>query len=84
FEGYDLDRSHPLFDHMNTVYETMGLQPRYHETYGGSDVNVFIQKGIIAVTLGSAYYNAHEYTEYADIAEMARIGEFLTQFLKVS
>lgn len=81
YEGYDLDRSHPLFEHMNTVYESMGLVPQYHETYGGSDVNVFIAKGITAVTLGSAYYNAHEYTEYADIAEMLQIAEFLKKFL---
>lgn len=84
FEGYDLDRGHPLFRRMNSVYEQMGLLPRYHETYGGSDVNVFIQNGITAVTLGSGYYNAHEYTEYANLADMAQIYEFLTRFLKVS
>ncbi|MBI4252581.1 M20/M25/M40 family metallo-hydrolase [Candidatus Uhrbacteria bacterium] len=83
FEGYDIDRNHPLFARMNVVYEKMGLTQQYHETYGGSDVNVFIAKGITAVTLGSGYYNAHEYTEYADLADMAQIYTFLTEFLRV-
>ena len=82
FEGYDFDRTHPLFARMNAVYAQMGIDPQYHETYGGSDVNVFIAHGITAVTLGSAYYNAHEYTEYANLAEMAQIADFLTRFLK--
>lgn len=83
FEGYDIDRTHPLFQRMNAVYQQMGLKPQYHETYGGSDVNVFIQKGITAVTLGSGYYNAHEYTEYANLADMVQMYEFLTRFLRV-
>lgn len=84
FEGYEVDRSHPLFERMNAIYAQMGLHPHYHETYGGSDVNVFIQKGITAVTLGSGYYNAHEYTEYANLADMVEMYEFLTRFLKVA
>ncbi|MDP2630559.1 MAG: M20/M25/M40 family metallo-hydrolase, partial [Candidatus Uhrbacteria bacterium] len=82
FEGYEYDTSHPFFDRVRSVYEHFGLEPEYHETYGGSDVNVLLAHGIMAVTLGSAYYNAHEYTEYADLAEMARIYEFLDVFLR--
>ncbi|MBI4599751.1 M20/M25/M40 family metallo-hydrolase [Candidatus Uhrbacteria bacterium] len=82
FEGYDADRSHPLFARMKAVYESMGLTPHYHETYGGSDVNVFIAKGIMALTLGSGYYNAHEYTEHANLADMGEIYDFLKRFLR--
>lgn len=82
FEGYEADRSHPLFARMKAVYDTMGLTPQFHETFGGSDVNVFIAKGITALTLGSGYYNAHEYTEYANLADMVEIYDFLERFLK--
>ncbi len=82
FQGYDADRSHPLFARMKAVYDTMGLTPKYHETFGGSDVNVFVAKGIMALTLGSGYYNAHEYTEYADLADMVQIYDFLDAFLR--
>ncbi len=83
FEGYEADRSHPLFARMKAVYDAMGLTPQYHETFGGSDVNVFVSKGITALTLGSGYYNAHEYTEYANLADMGEIYEFLERFLNV-
>jgi len=82
FEGYEYDTNDPLFARMKKVYEKFGLEPEYHETFGGSDVNVLKAHGIMAVTLGSAYYNAHEYTEYADLSEMARIYDFLDAFLK--
>lgn len=82
FKSYQHDMSHPFFARIQDIYEKMGLTPQYHETYGGSDVNVFVAKGIMALTLGSAYYNAHEYTEYADLSEMVRIYDFLEMFLR--
>jgi len=74
--------SNPLFERIREIFSRFGLVPEYHETYGGSDVNVLIAHGIMAVTLGSAYYNAHEYTEYADLGEMVKIYNFLNEFLK--
>ncbi len=82
FEGYEYDISDPFFARMREVYARIGLEPEYHETYGGSDVNVLLAHGIMAVTLGSAYYNAHEHTEYADLGEMARVYEFLKEFIR--
>lgn len=82
FEGYEHDLQNSLFERMKKVYDQLDIVPEYHETFGGSDVNVLIAHGIMAVTLGSAYYNAHEYTEYADLSEMVRIYEFLDEFLR--
>lgn len=81
FEGYEHDTGHSLFSRMDFAYKKLRLTPLYHETNGCSDVNVFISHGITAVTLGSGYYNAHEYSEYASIADMVEISEFIKEFL---
>lgn len=82
FEGYSLEHDHQLFARLEKTFAEMKLIPNYFETFGGSDANIFNAKGIRCVPIGSAYYNAHQYTEYADVEEMARITEFLHQFIR--
>lgn len=84
FEGYALERNHPLFVRLENTFASMKLTPNYFETFGGSDANIFNAKGIRCVPIGSAYYNAHQYTEYADIKAMAEITEFLHRFIRSS
>ncbi len=83
FGGYHLEKNHPLFDRLEKTFTQMNLTPNYFETFGGTDANIFNSKGIMCVPLGSGYYNAHEYTEEANITEMAQIHEFLGKFVAV-
>lgn len=83
FEGYSMDKQGELFAKLEAVYSNLGLKPNYFSTYGGTDANIFNQHGIVSVPIGSGYYNAHEYTEYVNIAEMVEIFGFLQQFSKI-
>ncbi|MBT3412947.1 MAG: M20/M25/M40 family metallo-hydrolase [Candidatus Jacksonbacteria bacterium] len=81
FESYELERSDPLFERLDKTFKRMNLEPNYYETFGGTDGNVFNSKGITCVPIGSGYYNAHQYSEYVDLAEMQEIAEFLKEFV---
>ncbi|MDP3794370.1 MAG: peptidase dimerization domain-containing protein [bacterium] len=83
FKGYRLEHSHPLFERLGRTFQSMGLTPNYYATFGGSDANIFNSRGITSVPIGSGYFNAHEYTECADISAMAEIVEFLKRFAGV-
>lgn len=83
FEGYKLDHNHPLFTRLEKTFGGMKLTPNYFATFGGTDANIFNAHGIVSVPLGSGYYNAHQYVEYADLRDMTQIHEFLTHFVKV-
>lgn len=83
FGAYKLDGTHPLFDLLEATFEAMDLKPNYFETFGGTDANIFNQNGIMCVPLGSGYYNAHEYTEYVNLAEMEEIYRFLEKMVEV-
>lgn len=83
FEGYKLEKDHELFERLDKTFKDMNLTPNYFETFGGTDANVFNVNGIKCVPLGSGYYNAHEYTEYVNLAEMEEIYVFLDKFLTV-
>lgn len=81
FEGYKLEPTHPLIARLNTTFQAMKLTPNYFSTFGGSDANIFNSRGIVSVPIGSGYYNAHEYTETADLQDMTVIFEFLKKFV---
>lgn len=83
FEGYHLERGHSLFERLERTFKAMGIAPHYFATYGGSDANIFNAHGIMGVPIGSGYYNAHEYTEVADLGDMVQIFEFLKRFVSV-
>jgi len=81
FEGYNLKRAHSfLFERLEKTFTAMGLKPNYYATFGGSDANIFNKHGIVSVPIGSGYFNAHEYTEYVNLADMVEIFEFLERF----
>lgn len=82
FGGYALTQDHPLFARLEKTFAEMNLKPNYFETFGGSDANVFNAKGIRCVPIGSGYYNAHQYTEEANIQDMQTIGVFLEKFVQ--
>lgn len=81
FEGYKLEHNHPLFARLEETFSGMNLAPNYFATFGGTDGNIFNAHGIVSVPIGSGYYNAHQYTEYADLRVMTEIHEFLIRFL---
>jgi tripeptide aminopeptidase len=81
FEGYKLERTHSLFARLEKTFTSMNLTPNYFKTFGGTDANIFNREGVTSVPIGSGYYNAHEYTEYADLNDMAQIHSFLLQFI---
>lgn len=83
FDGYILERSHPLFARLEKTFAAMSIVPNFFSTFGGSDANIFNAHGIHAVPIGSGYYNAHEYTEAANIADMLQIHDFLSRFIAV-
>lgn len=82
FAGYSLDRSHPLFQRLEKTFQSMQLTPNYFQTFGGSDANILNAHGITCVPIGSGYYNAHQYTEEADIGVMEQILFFIDRFLQ--
>lgn len=83
FEGYKLESNHPLFKRLEKTYSELNLVPNYFPTFGGSDANIFNAHGIVSVPIGSGYYNAHQYTEYANLKDMEEILKFLTVFVSM-
>lgn len=82
FQGYTIDPRDPLLTKLQKTFTELKLKPHYFATFGGSDANIFNAHGIRTVPIGSGYYNAHQYTESANLKDMEEIYNFLYTFIK--
>lgn len=78
-------------DHQDSVVriavqaaENIGLTPRLESTGGGSDANMFNEKGITAVILGIAMQNVHTTEEFIKIEDMEASCRYLVEIIKVA
>ena len=60
----------------------MNLKGELKATHGGSDNNVFMEKGIRGIVLACGMYNTHSTAEYASISDMKDAAELIAELIK--
>ena len=80
FETYTISEDDPAARLVMAALRTLGLEPTFHPSGGGTDGNVFRKHGISAVVVGMADHNMHTVREYVtipDLVDAARLCETL-------
>lgn len=80
--GYHFDVSHPLLAHAQRSLEILGRPVRFERSGGGTDANVFNEKGKLVVNVSIGYENIHTVVEYIPIEEFEYATEFALQLVK--
>ncbi len=70
FEAYTLNDDDPATMRVTSALQTLGLEPIFRPSGGGTDGNVFRLKGISAVVVGMADHGMHTVREYVIIPEL--------------
>ena len=70
FETYTLPDDDPAMLRVKAALRSLGLEPKMKTSGGGTDGNVFRQKGISAVVVGMADHNMHTVREYVTIPDL--------------
>ncbi len=83
FDPYRLDEQHPVLNKMKKAFAKLNLKPNFHESGGGTDVNIFHTNGIQAVAVGIGDYEAHTKREFVKISDMVKAAEFCEQIVLV-
>ena len=83
FHGFKLDENEPVVGRVVEHCRTMGLAPQPLKYSGGSDANVYNQKGVPAVTLGIGMQNPHANNECIELADMVKVSELLLRVFEV-
>ena len=62
----------------------VGIEPKMHETGGGSDASVMNGKGLPTTVIGVGYDNAHSTDEYVSISDFVKSAEMAVAIVQVA
>lgn len=82
YTGYHLTTEAPIVRRALAAGKALGLDIHLTATGGGSDANVFNQRGIPTVIMSTGYVDAHATTETQSISAMGRAVGLLVQILR--
>lgn len=80
--GYHFDETHPLLVHAQRCLEALNRPVRFERSGGGTDANVFNEKGKKVVNVSIGYENIHTVEEYIPINEFEHAVEFALQLVQ--
>jgi tripeptide aminopeptidase len=73
FRGYKLARTAPPVVAATAALEANGFEPRFIQTGGGSDANVFNTSGLTVLNLANGTENAHQPDERVSVAALEQM-----------
>jgi tripeptide aminopeptidase len=82
FEAYSVSEDSPAVRRVQAALRSLGMEPTMMASGGGTDGNVFRQKGIDAVVVGMADSNMHTLQEFVTISEMVDAAHLCETLLK--
>ena len=76
YRAYNVDAGHPAIGSINRALAALGTRPELKASGGGSDANIFIDRGIVALPMGIGVQSFHTTWETADIPQVVQGAEF--------
>ena len=81
YGAIDVPPSAVIIGELDAALRACGLEPELMPTGGGSDANIFNDKGIEVVNLGVGYQDMHSTGEHIAVADLVKIAEVLERVL---
>lgn len=75
--AYAIDMNSRAVKRFEEACAQMGVEPVLDETFGGSDLNVFANRGMEGLVVASAMENCHSCREYTTVDELCRVGQMV-------
>lgn len=83
FEGFFLPKDTRLIKNVSGILKEMHLKPELKDSGGGSDANIFCERGIEVVIVGTGVYLPHTTREFVVIDELVDASNFCLEFIKL-
>lgn len=81
YNPFQIAESHELIQAVKSTFTSLDIESIVTSTGGGSDANIFFEKGITVVNLSTGMAKVHTTEEYIAIEDMTAISQFLMNFL---
>ncbi|GAM63256.1 peptidase [Vibrio ishigakensis] len=81
YNPFQIADSHPHIVAIQEAFTALDIQPILASTGGGSDANIFSEKGLTVANLSTGMSKVHTTEEFIAIEDMQKISQFLMSFL---
>jgi tripeptide aminopeptidase len=81
YDGYTLSEGHPIVRRLADACRTVGVEPNFVPSGGGSDANIYNAHGIEVVNLSVGMDNVHTTDEYVAVADIVAAAEIVLTFV---
>lgn len=82
FEAYSVDESDPMVRRIMDALEGLGMKPTLGTSGGGSDGNIFRQRGINSVVVGMGDNGMHTVREYVTIPDLVDTAHLCEELIR--
>ncbi len=82
FSPYSHSEKHPSYQRLSHAIKKVGLEPRPIHYSGGSDANVFNEKGLPTLNIGIGAQNPHSSDEFIFIDDLIKSTEIAIELIK--
>lgn len=82
YSGYHFNEDEEILSHFKKACENVGIEYSTKSTGGGSDSNVYNEKGFKALTLAIGMTKVHTKEEYIEIEDMVNTTKLVVELLK--
>lgn len=84
YNGFRLSEKDEVVRIAVSAARRVGIEPEMHETGGGSDSNIFNEKGLPATVIGVGYDGAHSVDEHISISDFVKSAEMAVAIVQVA
>jgi tripeptide aminopeptidase len=82
-KAYQIETTEPVVARFAKACEGMGISCELTDTFGGSDNNVFAEKGIRGIVLSCGMYQVHSVKEYTRLQDLVMGAELVARLLQL-
>jgi len=83
YDAYRLTEETSIVQQAAAALREMGVEPRFQISGGGSDVNIFAQRGLSMANLSVGYHAIHSTDEYIAVADLNRAAALVVRLLEL-
>ncbi len=82
YKGYSIEKDDPIIKRVRPIFEKLNHNLIFRTTKGGSDANIFNERGLKALNLGIAVENPHSIEERIKIDNLFELSKIVYYLLK--
>ncbi|WP_028022030.1 M20/M25/M40 family metallo-hydrolase [Enterovibrio calviensis] len=81
YNAYRIADDNPHVVAIKAAFESIGIEPVTKPTGGGSDANVFNEKGLLTVNMSTGMAKVHTTEEFIAVSDLVSISEFVRAYV---